>query len=171
MTKKFETLVADSKKFKMSVDIVLVILPFKGGDVYNTIKQLGDIEYKIPTQCCVKNNLFRRDFKTGKEGLNVQVLTIMVCMIHPSSIISREGLEYLGTNNNGLHDSSFIHHIQVVSNLCLKMNAKLGGTNHVLGSHSRPSFLERPVMIMGADVTHPASEHRVSFFNLAIDER
>merc|ERR1719186_552551 len=40
------------------------------------------------------------------------------------------------------------------------MNAKLGGTNFILSNQSRPKFLDRPVMIMGADVTHPAPEHK-----------
>ena len=51
---------------------------------------------------------------------------------------------------------------QTLSNLCLKINAKLGGKNFVLDRKCRPKILERPVMIMGADVTHPAPEHRVS---------
>ena len=49
---------------------------------------------------------------------------------------------------------------QVISNLCLKINSKLGGKNHVLSPVSRPSVLSRPVMIMGADVSHPAPETR-----------
>merc|ERR1712051_898536 len=50
--------------------------------------------------------------------------------------------------------------LQVLSNLCLKINAKLGGKNFVLDRKCRPKMLERPVMIMGADVTHPPPEHR-----------
>jgi len=49
---------------------------------------------------------------------------------------------------------------QVVANICLKINSKLGGINHVLAKPSRPKLLSRPVMIMGADVSHPAPETR-----------
>ena len=51
---------------------------------------------------------------------------------------------------------------QVVGNICLKINAKLGGINHILSSKSRPPVLKRPVMVMGADVSHPGPESRGS---------
>ena len=64
--------------------------------------------------------------------------------------------------------------------MCLKINAKLGGINHVLAKTCRPKvafafffisfkflcpleffqILAKPVMIMGADVSHPAPESR-----------
>ena len=47
-----------------------------------------------------------------------------------------------------------------IGNICLKINSKLGGVNHVLAKPSRPKLLSRPVMIMGADVSHPAPETR-----------
>ena len=40
----------------------------------------------------------------------------------------------------------------------LKINSKLGGTNQVLSFQSLPEILKRPVLIMGADVTHPAPD-------------
>ena len=43
---------------------------------------------------------------------------------------------------------------QALHNLCLKINHKLGGVNHALST--RPPIMNRPVMFMGADVTHPA---------------
>ena len=49
---------------------------------------------------------------------------------------------------------------QVIANLCLKINAKLGGINHVLAKTCRPKLLAKPVMILGADVSHPAPESR-----------
>ena len=49
-----------------------------------------------------------------------------------------------------------------IGNICLKINAKLGGINHVLSAKSKPAVLKRPVMVMGADVSHPAPESRGS---------
>ncbi|KAL3282466.1 hypothetical protein HHI36_005650 [Cryptolaemus montrouzieri] len=43
-----------------------------------------------------------------------------------------------------------------VNNILLKVNSKLNGTNHFL--HNRPSILDEPCMIMGADVTHPSPD-------------
>ena len=51
---------------------------------------------------------------------------------------------------------------QVLGNICLKINSKLGGINHILASKSRPAVLKKPVMVMGADVTHPGAESRGS---------
>jgi len=50
--------------------------------------------------------------------------------------------------------------LQVVGNICLKINSKLGGINHILAAKSRPAVLKRPVMVMGADVSHPSPESR-----------
>jgi len=50
--------------------------------------------------------------------------------------------------------------LQVIGNICLKINSKLGGINHILASKSRPPMLKRPVMVMGADVSHPPPESR-----------
>jgi len=50
--------------------------------------------------------------------------------------------------------------LQVVGNICLKINSKLGGINHILATKSRPAVLKRPVMVMGADVSHPSPESR-----------
>ena len=47
-----------------------------------------------------------------------------------------------------------------LGNICLKINARLGGTNSIVGG---PSVLQRmPVIIFGADVTHPRSEDTTS---------
>lgn len=40
-----------------------------------------------------------------------------------------------------------------VSNILLKVNAKLNGTNHKLAANSRPPLMKRPFMLIGADVT------------------
>lgn len=47
-----------------------------------------------------------------------------------------------------------------VSNILLKVNAKLNGVNHAIANISRPKCLNRPCMIMGADVNHPSPDQR-----------
>merc|ERR1719309_1964499 len=44
---------------------------------------------------------------------------------------------------------------QMLSNLCLKINAKLGGINTILAPENRPSIFKEPVIFLGATVTHP----------------
>lgn len=49
----------------------------------------------------------------------------------------------------------------LVSNLCLKINAKLGGINNGLLPQEKPAIFAKPLIIIGADVTHPAPGDRV----------
>ncbi|XP_076457165.1 protein argonaute-2-like isoform X7 [Babylonia areolata] len=44
---------------------------------------------------------------------------------------------------------------QTLSNLCLKINVKLGGVNSILLPSIRPAVFREPVIFLGADVTHP----------------
>uniref|UniRef100_A0A8C7M7E6 Argonaute RISC component 1 n=1 Tax=Oncorhynchus kisutch TaxID=8019 RepID=A0A8C7M7E6_ONCKI len=44
---------------------------------------------------------------------------------------------------------------QTLSNLCLKINVKLGGINNILVPHQRSAVFQEPVIFLGADVTHP----------------
>jgi len=44
---------------------------------------------------------------------------------------------------------------QMLSNLCLKINAKLGGINTILVPEHRPKLFQEPVIFMGATVAHP----------------
>lgn len=44
---------------------------------------------------------------------------------------------------------------QTLSNLCLKMNVKLGGVNSILVPTVRPRIFGEPVIFLGADITHP----------------
>ena len=44
---------------------------------------------------------------------------------------------------------------QVCANLSMKINAKLGGVNHVIHPSVKSLVFQQPVIIFGADVTHP----------------
>ncbi|XP_075233005.1 protein argonaute-2-like isoform X4 [Lycorma delicatula] len=48
--------------------------------------------------------------------------------------------------------------VATVSNILLKVNSKLNGVNHTIGGPEKPMVLKRPVMIVGADVTHPSPD-------------
>jgi eukaryotic translation initiation factor 2C len=45
---------------------------------------------------------------------------------------------------------------QYCANVCLKMNVKLGGMNSYLSTSELPFISEKPTIVFGADVTHPA---------------
>lgn len=44
---------------------------------------------------------------------------------------------------------------QTLSNLCLKINVKLGGINNIIVPNMRPKVFRDPLIFLGADVTHP----------------
>ena len=111
---RIEADLTNLKRSNATLELLLIVLPFKAGILYDRIKHLGDMKLNMTTQCCLRDVLFRQ----GKVNF------------------------------------------QVVSNICLKINSKLGGLNHVLPRNCRPKVFERPVMIMGADVSHPAPESR-----------
>ena len=97
-----------------TLDLVIIVFPFKAGGVYDRVKHVSEMKLGLTTQCCLRQNLYKKGELSS----------------------------------------------QVVGNICLKINSKLGGVNHVLSNCSRPSMLKRPIMIMGADVSHPAPESR-----------
>uniref|UniRef100_A0A146M025 Protein argonaute-2 n=2 Tax=Lygus hesperus TaxID=30085 RepID=A0A146M025_LYGHE len=47
-----------------------------------------------------------------------------------------------------------------VTNILLKVNAKINGINHNIVPEFWPTFLQRPVMVVGADVTHPSPDQQ-----------
>ncbi|KAG0225023.1 argonaute 1 [Actinomortierella wolfii] len=60
--------------------------------------------------------------------------------------IATQCLQYAHVNRPNIH---------VLSNVCLKVNAKLGGTNATI-LRDMMSHFDRPIIILGADVSHPA---------------
>ncbi|KFM79527.1 Protein argonaute-3, partial [Stegodyphus mimosarum] len=49
----------------------------------------------------------------------------------------------------------------LASNLCLKINAKMGGINNALTPGEKPAIMNKPVIIIGADVSHPGPSQRI----------
>ncbi|XP_077490208.1 protein argonaute-4-like [Amblyomma americanum] len=49
----------------------------------------------------------------------------------------------------------------LVQNLCQKINAKLGGTNNSLLPKEKPTLFQKPVIIIGADVSHPSPGDKI----------
>lgn len=50
--------------------------------------------------------------------------------------------------------------MSTVSNILLKVNAKLSGTNHKFADQSKLAVQRIPHMVIGADVTHPSPDQR-----------
>ena len=65
-------------------------------------------------------------------------------------------MKRLGDSENGAAVTTQCLLTKTLSNICLKINACLGGVNSIIDLGTRPPMLQGvPVIIFGADVTHP----------------
>ena len=130
---------------------------YENADIRNT-SQVKDTFKKL------YNDVRRK--KENKEGSKENGSKLLILVINPKQSTIKDQLKYLGdtilkiptqfvlkTNVTGRDNNGPSY--QVLHNLCLKMNHKLGGVNHALSKG--PPLMNEAVMVMGADVTHPAS--------------
>ncbi|XP_071942451.1 protein argonaute-2-like isoform X2 [Antedon mediterranea] len=87
------------------LQLIFIVLPGKGNDIYGDIKNAGDAQVGIATQ-----NIQLKNAKKASP--------------------------------------------RTMENICLKINAKLGGINNVINQMS--SVMREPALVLGADVTHPS---------------
>uniref|UniRef100_A0A914BUJ2 Protein argonaute-1 n=1 Tax=Acrobeloides nanus TaxID=290746 RepID=A0A914BUJ2_9BILA len=93
--------------------------------------------------------------KTNFQGLQ------LVCVVLPGKTpvyaeVKRVGDTVLGIATQCVQAKNVIKTTpQTLSNLCLKMNVKLGGVNSILLPTVRPRVFNEPVIFLGADITHP----------------
>merc|ERR1719369_2054177 len=56
--KQLKEAVKNFEKNGNKLELVIIVFAFKGGFIYDKIKQLGDMKYSLTTQCCLKATLF-----------------------------------------------------------------------------------------------------------------
>lgn len=110
--------------------LILVILPNTGVPLYAEIKRIADTVIGIATQC----------MQAKRKDLSKCCLANVVAEF---------------TNTMPQLDV-FAAKKQYCANICLKLNVKLGGLNCFLGNQQLPFVAEKPTIIFGADITHPA---------------
>ena len=95
-----------------------------------------------------------------EQGYKPQlIMVISQCKGPIYSVIKHTGDVILGIPTQFVLVKNVIGtRIQVLHNICMKLNAKLGGINQIIHEISRPVLLTRPVMFIGADVTHPTPD-------------
>ena len=112
-------------------------------------------------------NLGRRSIEDVFRGLCQQDLIVVV--------IDKGGPEYneakrLGDTVLGVATQCVLSNTvqnrcnpATLGNICLKINARLGGINSVIDPETLPPIVKRmPIIIFGADVTHPRSDDTTS---------
>ena len=153
---------------KQFVNRVLSECKMRGLSVDDPIYESADIRHASQ----VRENFKKlyHDIKRKKEdkiGKKENGCKLIILVINPSKDPIKNELKYLGDlelrvptqfilkstvtgrDNKGPND-------QVLHDICLKINHKLGGVNHALSK--QPFILDEAVMVMGADVTHPAPD-------------
>ena len=151
---------------KQFVNRLLNECKMRGLPVDNPVYESADIRNTSQVRETFKK--LYHDIKRKKEdkiGKKENGCKLIILVINPSKDPIKNELKYLGDlelkvptqfilkstvtgrDNKGPND-------QVLHDICLKINHKLGGVNHALSK--RPQILDEVVMLMGADVTHPA---------------
>ena len=123
---------------------------------------LEDIFWKTFWRCSLHGTDRRMSETSCRDPEN----SYIYMYIHPSSFlpppspraaeVKRVGDTLLGVATQCVQVKNVLKpSAQTLSNLCLKINVKLGGVNSILVPGIRPAVFQSPVIFMGADVTHP----------------
>ncbi|KAF5364713.1 hypothetical protein D9758_005608 [Tetrapyrgos nigripes] len=131
--KQMKDIVRDCKnKLKSTPDLILVILPDHGNDIYRKVKQCA---YLSSSLVSITEQLFL--------CINDDSVTVIVYSVSQRNVSS--------------HSTVMAQDRNFGPNVCLKTNAKLGGVN-VVPTPSSASVLvdpHNPTVIMGGDIIHP----------------
>jgi hypothetical protein len=111
-------------------------------------------------QGCIENSLRQIWVKAGNLAKSKPQL--ILCILPNTSVqlyaeIKRIGDTVIGVATQCIQGRHmFAAKKQYCANICLKINAKLGGMNSFINPSQMPFITQRPTIIMGASVTHPA---------------
>ncbi|KAL1473839.1 hypothetical protein MTO96_038434 [Rhipicephalus appendiculatus] len=120
----------------------------------------GNLGMRVSEPLCVDSCDSRDIFQVLERMKSRGVVLVVVVLGQQASYAAiKEAAEVkLGIRTQCMKESNFTNKCtdSLISNLCLKINAKLGGTNNSFVKEERPRVLCEPVIIIGADVSHPA---------------
>uniref|UniRef100_A0A131YKF2 Eukaryotic translation initiation factor 2C n=1 Tax=Rhipicephalus appendiculatus TaxID=34631 RepID=A0A131YKF2_RHIAP len=125
----------------------------------------GNLGMRVSEPLCVDSCDSRDIFQVLERMKSRGVVLVVVVLGQQASYAAiKEAAEVkLGIRTQCMKESNFTNKCtdSLISNLCLKINAKLGGTNNSFVKEERPRVLCEPVIIIGADVSHPAPGDKV----------
>jgi hypothetical protein len=110
----------------------------------------GNIEERMQQLAAQARNKFR------------DPIQMIVCILPDTGVARYAEIKRVGETVIGIPTQCIVAkhvgrpNVQYCANVCLKMNAKLGGINVVLAQNQLPFIAEKPTIIIGADVSHPA---------------
>ncbi|XP_077501544.1 protein argonaute-4-like [Amblyomma americanum] len=102
----------------------------------------------------IRNILLKEQRKTT----NLEMVIIVLAKNTNYAEIKQVAETEIGLRTQCVMDNNVIKkcNAALITNLCHKINAKLGGTNNSLLTQEKPDISQKPVIIIGADVTHLA---------------
>ncbi|XP_075551486.1 protein argonaute-2-like isoform X1 [Dermacentor variabilis] len=93
----------------------------------------------------------------------LQMVVIVITKTTNYAEIKQVAETELGLRTQCLLENNVVKkcNVALVQNLCQKINAKMGGTNNSLLAQEKPTLFQKPVIIIGADVSHPSPGDRI----------
>ena len=147
-------------------------------DVDNFVQKLYEegarigytVEYQLETAEADLRNMDKvfREFKR-LCSLKLQMILVITQgknthvyngLKHEGDVVEKVSTQFIQQKNIGNQRYQQPAKPATMHNILLKINSKLGGTNQILHTSISPKIFNKPVMIMGADVTHPASDFK-----------
>ncbi|XP_077507319.1 protein argonaute-4-like [Amblyomma americanum] len=137
-----------------SLDNFVKMLIRVGQELGMSIEQPLDVTTTDTNRKPVRNILLEEQRKTA----NLEMVIIVLAKNTSYADIKQVAETEIGLRTQCVMDNSVIKkcNAALITNLCQKMNAKLGGINNSLLPKEKPKIFQKPVIIIGADVTHPA---------------
>ena len=117
-----------------------------------------------------KKEQIRQEFKRVHKGYpGLQMIVVFINRWKPFPLENKEMYGHikticdseLGVNSQCIKDNNLYRiNKSTIANICMKMNAKLGGINHTVEMSSSPSaeLFKRPIMFIGADVNRSLND-------------
>ncbi|CAN7977088.1 unnamed protein product, partial [Ixodes persulcatus] len=98
-----------------------------------------------------------------KDCPSVELVIVVLGQGSSYADIKQTAETSLGIRTQCIREQNFTRNCnpQLMVNLCQKINAKMGGVNNSLLQAQKPEIFRKPVIIIGADVTHPAPGDRI----------
>ncbi|KAH7944222.1 hypothetical protein HPB52_017437 [Rhipicephalus sanguineus] len=142
--------------------------PQKIDNLIGMLKRIGgNLGMRVSDPVCVVSGDSRPIFQVLEQMKSRGIVLVVVVLGQQASYAAiKEAAEVkLGIRTQCIKELNFTNTTKcsdsLIRNLCLKINAKLGGTNNSFLNGEMPSVLDEPVIIIGADVSHPAPGDKV----------
>ncbi|KAL1436449.1 hypothetical protein MTO96_049682 [Rhipicephalus appendiculatus] len=142
-----------------SLDSFIKMLIRIGMDLGMRIEPPLEVSCADPNRRPIRTILSDQQHKHSK----LQMLVLVISKSTNYAEIKQVAETELGLRTQCVLDMNVVKkcNAALVQNLCQKINAKLGGTNNSLLAQEKPSLFQKPVIIIGGDVSHPSPGDKI----------